>query len=83
MVKDPSAKGRVPKTIILVDPKDWAVVLERRALNTIKRCQICSKAEGICFVTQLCSIERLSYDILKSLLLERDYPRMSNYGFHK
>jgi hypothetical protein len=45
--KYPTAKGRVSKTIILVDPKDWAVVLDNPALNTTECCQICSIAEGI------------------------------------
>ncbi|MGH9976901.1 MAG: hypothetical protein ACRD8Z_13860 [Nitrososphaeraceae archaeon] len=45
--KYPSAKGRVPKTIILVDPKDWAVALENPTLNTTECCQVCSIAESI------------------------------------
>jgi hypothetical protein len=43
----PSAKGRVPKTIIMVDPKDWSIVLENPELNTTECCQICSIAENI------------------------------------
>ncbi|MGH9975216.1 MAG: hypothetical protein ACRD8Z_05195 [Nitrososphaeraceae archaeon] len=45
--KYPTAKGRVPNTIILVDPKDWAVALENPSLNTTECCQVCSIAEGI------------------------------------
>jgi hypothetical protein len=45
--KYPSAKGRVPKTIVLVDPKDWSVELEHPALNTTECCQVCSVAESI------------------------------------
>jgi hypothetical protein len=41
--KSPTAKGRVPRTIILVDPKDWAVALE----NPTECCQVCSIAESI------------------------------------
>jgi len=32
--KYPAAKRRVPKTIILVDPNDWAISLEDPKLNT-------------------------------------------------
>lgn len=45
--KYPSAKGIVPHTIIMVDPKDWAVALENPTLNTTECCQVCSIAEGI------------------------------------
>lgn len=45
--KYPTAKGRVPKTIILVNPKDWAADLEHPALNTTECCQVCGIAEGI------------------------------------
>jgi hypothetical protein len=45
--KYPSAKGKVPQTIILVDPNDWAVALENLTLNTTGCCQVCSIAEGI------------------------------------
>jgi hypothetical protein len=45
--KYPSSKGRVPKTIIMVDPKDWAVNIEHPALNTTECCQVCSIGEGI------------------------------------
>lgn len=46
--KYPMAKGRVPpKTIILVDPEDWAVAVENPKLNTTECCQVCSIAEGI------------------------------------
>jgi hypothetical protein len=45
--KYPSARGRVPQTIILVDPKDWAVALENPELNTTECCQVCSIAEDI------------------------------------
>ena len=37
--KYPSAKGKVPQTIILVDPKDWAVALENPTFNTTECCQ--------------------------------------------
>jgi hypothetical protein len=43
----PSAKGRVPQTIIMVDPKDWGVALEHPELNTTECCQVCSIAEDI------------------------------------
>ena len=43
----PTAKERVPQTIILVDPKDWAVALETPTLNTTEGCQVCSIAEDI------------------------------------
>ncbi|MGB7635172.1 MAG: hypothetical protein WBL68_15735 [Nitrososphaeraceae archaeon] len=45
--KYPSAKGRVPKTIILVDPNDWAIALEDPSKNTTEYCQVCSIAENI------------------------------------
>jgi hypothetical protein len=45
--KRPSAKGRVPKTIMMVDPNDWAVALEDPSKNTTECCQVCSIAEGI------------------------------------
>jgi hypothetical protein len=44
--KYPTAKGRVPKTIIMADPGDWSVALEHPALNTTECCQVCSIAEG-------------------------------------
>ena len=34
--KYPTARGRVPKTITLVDPKDWAVALENPTLNVVR-----------------------------------------------
>jgi hypothetical protein len=43
----PSAKGRVPKSIIMVDPKDWGITLENPELNTVECCQVCSIAEDI------------------------------------
>jgi hypothetical protein len=45
--KYPSAKDRVPNTIILVNPKDWAIALENPALNTTECCQVCSIAEDL------------------------------------
>ena len=45
--KYPSAKGRVPKTIILVDPQDWTVALEDPSKNKTECCQVCSIAEDI------------------------------------
>ena len=45
--KYPSAKGRVPQTIILVDPNDWSVALENPTLNTTGCRQVCIIAEGI------------------------------------
>jgi hypothetical protein len=45
--KSPTAKGRVPRTIILVDPKDWAVALENPVLNTTECCQVSSIAKDI------------------------------------
>ena len=42
-----SARGRVPKTIILVDPKDCAVALENPTLNTTECYQASSLAEDI------------------------------------
>jgi hypothetical protein len=45
--KYPTAKGRVPQTIILVDPNDWSIALENPTLNTTECCQICSIAEDI------------------------------------
>ncbi len=45
--KYPTAKGRVPQTIILVDPNNWAVALENPTLNTTECCQVCSIAEDI------------------------------------
>jgi hypothetical protein len=43
----PTAKGRVPHRIILVDPSDWGVALENPSLNTTECCQVCSIAEDI------------------------------------
>jgi hypothetical protein len=43
--KCPTAKGRVPQTIILVDPNDWDVALEDSSKNTTECCQVCSIAE--------------------------------------
>jgi hypothetical protein len=43
----PTAKGRVPKRIIMVDPKDWGIALEHPELNTTQCCQVCSIAEDI------------------------------------
>jgi hypothetical protein len=43
----PSAKGRVPKRIIMVDPKDWGIALEHPELNIVECCQVCSIAENI------------------------------------
>ena len=43
----PTAKGRVPQTIIMVDPKDWGIALEHPELNTTECCQVCSIAEDI------------------------------------
>ena len=48
--KYPSAKGRVPNTIILVDPKGWSVDLEHPSKNTSECCQLCSIAEDIALV---------------------------------
>ncbi|MFZ0554676.1 MAG: hypothetical protein WAM26_05235 [Nitrososphaeraceae archaeon] len=45
--KYPSAKDRVPDTIIIVDPNDWSVALENPTLNTTECCQVCSIAEDI------------------------------------
>ena len=45
--KYPTAKRRVPQTIILVDPNDWFVALEHPTLNTTECCQVCSIAEDI------------------------------------
>jgi hypothetical protein len=45
--KYPTTKGRVPSTIILVDPMDWAVALEDPRKNITECCQVCSIAEGI------------------------------------
>ena len=45
--KYPSARGRVPSTIILVDPTDWAANLEHPALNTTDCCQVRSVADDI------------------------------------
>lgn len=45
--KYPSAKGRVPKTTKMVNPKDWVVDLEHPGKNTTGCCQVCSIAEGI------------------------------------
>jgi hypothetical protein len=47
VTKYPTAKGRVPQTILLVDTKDWAVALEHPTLNTTECCQVCSIAEDI------------------------------------
>ena len=38
----PQAKGRVPDTIIIVDPKDWVISLEDPKMNTTECCQVCS-----------------------------------------
>ncbi|MGC2387107.1 MAG: hypothetical protein WA460_08515 [Nitrososphaeraceae archaeon] len=43
--KYPTAKGRVPQTIIMVDPSDWSAALENPTLNTKKCCQVCSITE--------------------------------------
>jgi hypothetical protein len=40
--KYPTAKGRVPDTIIIVDPKDWVISLEDPNMNTTECCQVCS-----------------------------------------
>jgi len=45
--KYPTVKGRLPKTLILVDPKDWAISLEDPKANTTKCCQVCSISEDI------------------------------------
>ena len=45
--KYPTAKGNVPKTSIMVDPKDWAIALEDSSKNTAECCQVCSIAEDI------------------------------------
>ena len=45
--KYPSAKGRVPKTLILVDPKDWSIDLEHPSRNTTQCCRPGSIAEDI------------------------------------
>jgi hypothetical protein len=45
--KYPSIKVRVPKTIVLVAPQDWAVDLEHPSKNTTECCQICIVAESI------------------------------------
>jgi len=37
----------MPKTLILVDPKDWAVSLEDPKMNTTECCQVCSISEDI------------------------------------
>jgi hypothetical protein len=37
----------VPKTIMLVDPNDWAVALEHPTLNITECCQVCCIAEGV------------------------------------
>jgi hypothetical protein len=42
-----TAKGRVPKTTILVDPREWAISLEDPKVNTIECCQVCSISEDI------------------------------------
>jgi hypothetical protein len=39
--KFPTAKGRVPKTTILVNPKDWAISLEDPEVNTTECCLVC------------------------------------------
>jgi hypothetical protein len=43
----PSAKGRVPQRILMVEPKDWGIALEHPELNTVECCQVCSIAEDI------------------------------------
>jgi len=43
----PHSKGRMSKTLILVDPKDWAVSLEDPKMNTTECCQVCSISEDI------------------------------------
>jgi hypothetical protein len=45
--KYPSAKERVPQTIIMIDPKDWGIALENLELNTTECCQVCSIAGDI------------------------------------
>jgi hypothetical protein len=45
--KFPTAKGRVPRTTILADPKDWAVSLDDPEVNTTECCQVCSISEDI------------------------------------
>jgi len=45
--KYPTAKGNVPQTLILVDPKDWAITLDDPKMNTTECCQVCSISEDI------------------------------------
>jgi len=45
--KYPSAKDRVPDTIITVNPEDWAIDLEHPEKNTVKCCKMCSIQEDI------------------------------------
>jgi hypothetical protein len=45
--KYPTAKGNVPKTLILVNPEDWAISLEDPKANTTECCQVCSISEDI------------------------------------
>lgn len=60
------AKGRVPSTIILVDPLDWAIALEDHRKNSTQCCQVCGIAEdiaqaekgiGVTGLGQLCSCQ--------------------------
>ena len=43
--KFPTAKGRVPKKLIQVDPKDWAISLQDPEANITECCQVCSISE--------------------------------------
>jgi hypothetical protein len=45
--KYPTAKGNVPKTLIIVDPKEWAISLEDPKVNTTECCQVWSITEDI------------------------------------
>jgi hypothetical protein len=41
--KYPTVKGRVPQTIVMVDPSDWSVTLEHPSKNTTECCQVCAR----------------------------------------
>ncbi len=45
--KYPTARERVPQTIILVDLNDWSVALEDSSKNITECCQVCCFAEDI------------------------------------
>ena len=51
--KYPTAKGKVPDTMITVNPEDWVIDLEDPKKNTVQCCQMCSIQEDIKRVTSL------------------------------